>query len=295
MLKINKITKKFDDVKALDNVSAYIKKGTIHGLIGENGAGKTTLLQIVSGIYHQDDGKILINNESVYENNKIKSKIGYVTDNNQFFPYYKVKEIVAFFAGIYKTFSKDKFNALNKILNVPDNKRINQLSKGTKMRLSLMLNMSINPELLLLDEPTSGLDPIAKKEIIDMLIDEVEKNKCTILISSHHLSELEKLCDDITILNHGKVTYQSSIESIKNNVKKLQVLFEFEPNLSDVNEILKVEKLGSIYYIITKKYNEEIKEKLIQKGAKLIEEVGISLEEIFIYTNSKKGSEYNAD
>ncbi len=72
-------------------------------------------------------------------------------------------------------------------------------------------------------------------------------------------------------------------------------MFEFEPNLSDVNEILKVEKLGSIYYIITKKYNEEIKEKLIQKGAKLIEEVGISLEEIFIYTNSKKGSEYNAD
>lgn len=295
MLKISKITKKFDDVKALDNVSAYIKKGTIHGLIGENGAGKTTLLQIVSGIYRQDSGKILINNEPVYENNKIKSKIGYVTENNQFFPYYKVKEIVAFFSGIYKTFSKDKFNSLNKILNVSENKRINQLSKGTKMRLSLMLNMSINPELLLLDEPTSGLDPIAKKEITDMLIDEVEKNNCTILISSHHLTELEKLCDDITILNHGKVTYQSSIESIKNSVKKLQVLFEFEPNLSDIDEILKIEKLGSVYYIIIQKYNEEIREKLMQKGAKLIEEVGISLEEIFIYTNSKKGSEYNAD
>lgn len=285
MIEITNLTKSFNGFNALEDVSIKIEKGTIHGLIGENGAGKTTLIQCLTGIYKQDRGAILIDGEPVYENPAVKSKIGYVADSNQFFPYYTVSDMVNFFAGIYKNFSKEKFNTLNEILKVSKKRRISQLSKGMQMRLSLMLNISANPEVLVLDEPTSGLDAIAKNEVINIIIDEVEKRNITVLISSHHLSELEKLCDEMTILHHGKVTYQSSVDNIKEKVKKLQVVFKNTPDLSKIDNLLKTEVIGSVYYLITKDYTDNMKTLLYDLGADIVEEIGMSLEEIFIYTN----------
>lgn len=285
MVEIKNVSKFFDGYCAISDININIKKGTIYGVIGENGAGKTTLIQCLTGIYKPDKGYILVEGEKVYENPDVKAKIGYVADSNSYFPYYKVKNLVKFFSQIYKTFSIDKFNELNKIFNIPENKRISQLSKGMQMRLSLMLNISINPKLLVLDEPTSGIDVIAKKQIIDILIEEVEKNDLTIFISSHHLSELEKLCDEISILNCGKIIYQDSVDLIKGKIKKLQVIFRQSPDLNNIEEIIDIQNVGCVYYIIVKEYDEEFKDKLKKCGAEVIEEIGMSLEEIFIYTN----------
>lgn len=289
MIEIKNLTKSFGRYKAVDNVSIKVEKGTIHGIIGENGAGKTTIIQCLTGIYKPDSGEILIDSKPVYENPEIKAKIGYVADSNSFFNDYTVKEMIKFFSGIYSTFSTEKFTELNKSFQIDITQKISKLSKGQKMRVSFMLNMSIMPEVLVLDEPTSGLDPIAKRQLLNMLIDEVEARGLTVFISSHHLSELERLCDEITIINNGKVTYQSSIDDIKNTVKKLQVLFDSTPDLKRIEENAKIEKLGSIYYITTDKYSEDFKAKLKALGASLIEEVGMSLEEIFIFTAERKG------
>lgn len=284
MIEIKNITKSFNGHIAINNVSINIKKGTIHGIIGENGAGKTTIIQCLTGIYKVDSGEILFNSKQIYENPEIKEKIGYVADSNNFFNDYSVKEMLNFYSGIYSTFSTEKFKALNQSFQIDLNQKIARLSKGQKMRVSFMLNMSIMPELLVLDEPTSGLDPIAKKQLLNMLIEEVENRQLTVFISSHHLSELEKLCDEITIINNGKITYQSSIDEIKSTVKKLQVLFSKTPDLSNIEKIAKIERLGSIYYITTDKYDDNLCSKLKALGATLIEEIGMSLEEIFIFT-----------
>lgn len=287
MIEISNVSKKFDEVYAIKNIDINVEKGTIHGIIGENGAGKTTLIQCLAGIYKQDKGNILIDGKPVYENPEIKSHIGYVADSCRLFPYYKVKNMINFYSQIYSTFSNEKFDKLNEIFKLPLNKRIQQLSKGMQMRFSFMLNISIKPLVLLLDEPTSGLDAIAKKQLLDVIIEEVEKNKITVFISSHHLLELEKLCDEITILNHGIITYQSSVNKIKDKVKKFQVVFNNVPDLSDITEITDKEKIGSVYYIITKNYSDELNKKLVAKGAQIIEEIGMNLEEIFIYTNKE--------
>lgn len=285
MITINNVTKSFGNYKAINNINISVPKGTIHGLIGENGAGKTTLIQCLTGIYKPDNGDILIDNSPVYENPSVKSKIGYVADSNSYFNTYRVKQMIEFYKGVYHSFDSERFNELNNIFKLPLDRRISQLSKGMQMRLSLMLNLSIHPQVLILDEPTSGLDAIAKNQVLDLLIDEVSSNRCTIFISSHHLSELEKLCDDITILQQGEVLYQSSIEGIKGKVRKLQMVFKQPVDLSQLNGILHYENIGSIFYIITRDYDDSLMSQLKSMGADIIEEIGMSLEEIFIYTN----------
>ncbi|WP_313757860.1 ABC transporter ATP-binding protein [Tissierella sp.] len=289
MIEVIGVNKVFNGFKALDDVNISIKKGTIHGIIGENGAGKTTLLQMLSGVYQVEEGKILIDGEEVYDNRKVKEKIGYVADRNQYFKDYKIKELLDFYSGIYKDFSADDFYNYNEIFNLKLDKKIRQLSKGMQMRLALMLNLSINPEVLILDEPTSGLDAIIKKDLLDILINQVHEKENTVVISSHHIGELEKICDEVTILHKGKVKYQSNIDEIKESVKKLQVIFkkDVEKELEKIDSIINIEKIGSVYYLIIDNYGEEILSDLNNLGAELIESVGISLEEIFIYTNKK--------
>lgn len=289
MIEIKNVTKCFDGFKALDEVSMSVKEGTIHGLIGENGAGKTTLIQSIVGIYTVDSGSIKIDGEEVYDNNKIKSEIGYVADRNQYFKSYTINELVGFFVLTYPSFSKDSFNRYNKIMKLDTRKKIKQLSKGMQMRLSLILNLSLHPKVLVLDEPTSGLDAIIKKEVLDIILSEVLESKMTVIISSHHISELEKICDDVTIINKGRVTHQSTIDGLKHDIKKLQVVFKTPPiDLKKQREVLNVENIGSVYYVVTDEYDEEFKEKLKKMGATLIEPIGITLEEIFIYTSKAK-------
>jgi ABC-2 type transport system ATP-binding protein len=290
MIEVIKVSKEFGDFKALDNVNIRIKKGTIHGIIGENGAGKTTLLQMLAGVYDVERGRVLVEGESVYDNNKVKKKIGYVADRNQYFKDYKIKEMVEFYSGIYDDFSKEDFQEYNKIFKLNLDKKIKQLSKGMQMRLSLMLNLATRPEVLILDEPTSGLDAIVKKDLLDILINQVYENNLTIVISSHHISELEKICDEVTILNEGKVTYQSNIDEIKENVKKIQVIFKenVEDKINQIDNIISIEKIGSIYYLVTDNYGDELINDLNNLGAQLIENIGITFEEIFIYTNKNR-------
>lgn len=288
MIEIKDLTKCYGSFKAVDNVSITVPKGTIHGIIGENGVGKTTIIHCVTGVYKPNEGVVLIDGEDVYDNPKIKARIGYVADSNSYFPTYRVKDMVKFYKGIYQSFDEDYFKELNTIFELPEDRRINQLSKGMQMRLALMLNIAIKPDVLVLDEPTSGLDALAKKQVTDLLIKEVAERECTILISSHHLSELEKLCDDITMLQNGKVKYQSSVEGIKAKVKKLQAVFSSPVDLSDVVGILNVEQIGSIYHIITDNYTQDMERQLYAKGADILEEIGMSLEEIFIYSSKEQ-------
>ncbi len=287
MIEIRGVNKRFNDFLALEDINIDIKKGTIHGIIGENGAGKTTLLQMLAGVYTVEEGSILVDGNSIYENNEVKQKIGYVADRNQYFKDYRVSEMMDFYSGIYESFSEDQFHKYNRIFRLDLDKKVKQLSKGMQMRLSLMLNLSINPEILILDEPTSGLDAIVKKQLTDILINEIENKNTTIIISSHYIGELEKICDEVTILNKGRVKYASNVDELKENIKKLQVVFKenVDEEIKFLENIINVEKIGSVYYIVTENYGEEILEDLKKIGAERVENVGITLEEIFIYTN----------
>ncbi len=286
MIEIKGFSKSFDDKRVLNNINISVPKGSIFGLIGPNGAGKTTLIKALTGIYYGDKGEIFIDGQNVYENVDIKNKIGYVADENNFLSSYRVKDIIKFYQYSYKEFNLERFKELNKIFKLPEKSYVFRFSKGMKMRLSIMLNLCIMPEVLILDEPTSGLDPVIKRKFMNLLLDEVAERQTTIFISSHNLSDLERICDGVAIINQGEVKYSNSIENMKNKIKKLQVAFiaDAPEDIDKWEEIIKVNKVGRVYHLITKDYNEELMDKLKKLRVHFIEELDLSLEDMFLYT-----------
>jgi len=287
LIDIKNVSKMIDDKYIIKNLDLHVKKGSIFGIIGENGAGKTTLIKCITGIYKVNEGNILIDGEDVFDNNRVKQTIGYVSDENQFFSSFKVKELVKFYQKTYENFSQERFNELNIKFKIPVNRRVRELSKGMKMRTSILLNLSIKPDILILDEPTSGLDPIIKKEIMSIIIDEVASRGVTVFISSHHLDHIERICDNVAIIKNGEIKLMSSMEDAKNSMKKLQVVFKDVANinkdLSSLEGVIKVETIGRVSYIVTKNYTKDLEKKLYDINADFIEFVDMSLEDMFIY------------
>ena len=251
-----------DDRYILKHIDLHVNKGSIFGIIGENGAGKTTLIKCLTGIYRVTEGSILIDGEDVFDNNKIKQRIGYVSDENQYFSSFKVKELLKFYKKTYNNFSQERFDELNIKFKIPVNRRIRELSKGMKMRTSILLNLSLKPDILILDEPTSGLDPVIKKEIMSIIVDEVASRGVTVFISSHHLDHIERICDNVAIIKNGEIKLMDSMEDAKNSIKKLQVVFKDNDtsieNLSSLDGVIKVETIGRVKYIITKNYTKAL-------------------------------------
>ncbi len=286
MIKVTDVSKTLGDKKVLNNISFEVKKGSIFGLIGPNGAGKTTIIKHLVGIYDVDDGEITVNDEPIYENPKIKKTIGYITDDNNFINTFNLKTIAKFYKLCYENFDIEKFFKLNEIFKLPVKKSIRKFSKGMKMRVSIMLNLSIMPDILILDEPTNGLDPIVKKKFFKILLEEVADRGTTIIISSHNLNELERICDSIAIINGGEIKYLNSIENMKQSIRKIQVVFKENPpeDLEKWDDVINVEKIGRVHNIVTKNYGEEFLNKLDRCGIMFREEIDLSLEDMFIYS-----------
>lgn len=290
MVEVSGLFKSYDGERdILKNINMEVKKGTIHGIIGPNGCGKTTLIKCLTGIFDTDQGVVLVDGETVYDNPMAKEKIGYVADSNQFFPNYKVSRMVRFFEGVYPKFSAEDFERLNKIFKVNTNQKMKHLSKGQQMRVAFMLSMAQHPEVMVLDEPTSGLDVIAKKHLLDLLVTTVENEEMTVLISSHHLSDLEKVCDTLTLMQEGHVQMADDMEGVTGHVKKYQVVFPkgAAKDFYHMEGILHISNVGSVYTIVLQNPIEKFENKMEKMGAILTEEMDCSLEEAFIYLNEE--------
>ena len=290
MIEINNVSFEIDGRTILNDINLKIPEGKIYGIIGPNGVGKTTLLRCLTGIYETTKGLVKYDGENVYDNPKVKEIIGYVADENIMHPNFRVKDLIKFYKYSYTKFDEKKFKELNEIFKIPERKFIFQLSKGMKMRLSIMLAFSIHAKYLILDEPTSGLDAILKNKLLKIFADEVYDNNTTIIISSHHLNELERICDDVAILDNGVISYENSLENMKNKIKKIQIAFDEPVYEEDLNlkGIFKISKVGRVFTIITDEYDDEFIKGLNKFKPLFIEEVDLSLEDIFIYKVDKE-------
>lgn len=290
MIEVNNVSFEIDGKKILKDINLKIPEGKIYGIIGPNGVGKTTLLRCLTGIYETTNGEVLYDSENVYDNPKVKEVIGYVADENIMHPNFRVRDVIKFHKYSYPMFDEEKFKKLNEIFKISENCFIFQLSKGMKMRLSIMLAFSIRAKYLVLDEPTSGLDAILKNKLLQIFVDEVYDNGTTIIISSHHLNELERICDDVAILDNGVISYENSVENMKNKIKKIQVAFDEPVYEEDLNlkGIFKISKVGRVFTIITDEYDEEFLKGLNKFNPLFVEEVDLSLEDIFIYKVDKE-------
>lgn len=284
MLELKNFSLKYGESEILDNVSFSLEKGKVLGIVGPSGVGKTSLIKGIVGIYKGTSGKLLYDGEEVYDNPKVKEKIAYVPDEHNSFYLITLKEIINFYKTIYNKFDEEKFYKINKVFKIPLNKRFLQLSKGMKMRVDLMVAFSLNAELLILDEPTSGLDPILKEKVLKLIVNEVSEGNKSIIISSHNLVELERICNDILILNEGKIEYHNSLENIKRNIKKIQVAFDMPVYIEDLyfEGIFNINQVGRVFTIVIEDDNDNFKNYINKFKPLFIEEIDLSLEEVFI-------------
>ncbi|HAS74257.1 MAG TPA: ABC transporter ATP-binding protein [Clostridiales bacterium UBA8960] len=218
ILQIDGISKQFGSNKVIDGLSFSVKEGSIFGFIGQNGAGKTTTMKMILGLLKIDQGEIKVCGEKVtYGDNKTNRMIGYLPDVPEFYNYMKPKEYLKLcgeITKIPKTVLDSKITELLTLVGLNGaNKKIGGFSRGMKQRLGIAQALLNEPKLLICDEPTSALDPIGRKEILDIL--EKVKGKTTVIFSTHILSDVERICDEIAVLHDGKVALTGTIAELK--------------------------------------------------------------------------------
>lgn len=227
-ISIQNINKSYGNQKALSDVSIEIEKGEIVGFLGPNGAGKSTLMKIISSYISQDSGTVKVCNfNTAGQENESKKRIGYLTENNPLYLEMYIKEYLNFVASIYKIEDKKKKieQMIQKVgLQSEQHKTIGELSKGYQQRVGLVSALLHNPEVLILDEPTTGLDPNQLEEV-RKLIKEVGKDK-TVLLSTHTLQEVEKMCNRVVIINKGEIVSDKLISEYKK--EKLDIESHFQ-------------------------------------------------------------------
>jgi len=227
-LEIKNVSKRYGNQQALIDVSFSLKKGDIVGFLGPNGAGKTTLMKIITSILQQDSGIITINGYDTQKNEiSTKRQIGYLAENNPLYKDMLVTEYLDFIASLYKIDNKKvKVNdIINKTgLNGEIKKRIEELSKGYKQRVGIAAALVHDPKILILDEPTTGLDPNQLVEI-RKLIQEIGKEKI-VLLSTHILQEIPKICNHIIIINKGKIVENTKMQDLIKTKKNLEEHFQ---------------------------------------------------------------------
>ncbi|NBJ91534.1 ABC transporter ATP-binding protein [Parablautia muri] len=204
---VKNLTKKYDGFQ-LDNVSFQIPIGSIVGLIGENGAGKSTVIRSILGLMPIDGGEVKVLGHNVKAGEKESSwreQIGVVFDECNFPHGLKVKNIQSIMEKIYHTWDSDKFEVFLKRFELPLNKKVKDLSKGMKMKLSIAAALSHDSRVLILDEATSGLDPVVRNEILDIFREFIEDGAHSVFISSHITSDIEKISDYIMLIHKGKL------------------------------------------------------------------------------------------
>ena len=203
-LEFNQVVKKYDGFQLDCNMT--VEEGCVTGLIGRNGAGKSTAFKAALGLIRMDGGCVMLNGKDVTElSAKEKAQIGVVLSDSGFSGYLSVKDIICIMKGMYKDFCKDGFVERCKQFGLPLDKQVKEFSTGMKAKLKVLVAMSYGAKLLILDEPTAGLDVVARDEILDMLRAYMEEEGNSILISSHISSDLEGLCDDIYMIDNGKI------------------------------------------------------------------------------------------
>ena len=200
---------------SLNQVSFTVPKGCIMGFIGQNGAGKTTTLRSVLNISSIDGGEVrLLGQDLISNETEIKSRIAVVFDEIPFHGSLTAQDMEVFFRGIYPEWNKDTYYGYLKFFEIREKQKISEYSKGLKMKLQLACALSHNAELLILDEPTAGLDPVVREELLQILMKYMEDGEHSILMSSHITSDLDKIADMVTLIDHGSILFSERVDTL---------------------------------------------------------------------------------
>ncbi len=284
MIKISNLTKYYGDVLAVNNLSLEVNKGEIFGFIGPNGAGKSTTIRCILKLVNTTKGQIYIDGEEITDNSEAyKEIVGYLPSEVNLYGEYTVREMLDYSASFYKADLSKRIKYLVKVLDVDLHKKIEELSFGNLKKVGIVIALMHEPKILILDEPTSGLDPLKQEAFFELLREEKSKGT-TIFFSSHNLSEVKKVCDNVGIIKNGRLITLSNVSKLSEKDINIVTIIS-----SDVNKFrlskeidIKEKKENYIKFI----YKGDVNNLIAYLGRINIESLTIeepSLEDVFFH------------
>ena len=292
MLQITNLTKKFKKIKAVDNISLKVQKGDIYGFLGPNGAGKTTSIRMIMGIIKPDNGTIKLNGSDI--NTISRRKLGYLPEDRGLYQKQNLGEILYYFGclkGLDKKDSKNRANLWLERFNLDDQKKrkVEELSKGNQQKIQFIIALLHDPQLIILDEPFTGLDPVNQILLKEVIKEKQEEGK-TIIFSTHQMEQVERLCNNICLINKGNILLEGPLSDIRKSHSedaielnftgkidnsKLEVFFsDFELKENILSGILKKKKNEFLEWIIPQVSIESFHARVPSLEQIFIKEVG---------------------
>ena len=298
MIKIDSITKTFDTVKSLDNVSLLVENGSIFGLIGSNGSGKSTLLRIMCGVYRPDCGDIFFDGVPVWENAEVKQRMVYLSDDQYFITGSTPADMMRMYKSVYPTFSVEKYKHYMTQFGLDENRRLSTFSKGMQKQVSFILGLASCTDYLFCDETLDGLDPVMRQTVRHIIASEVAERGMTVVFASHNLKELEDICDHVALLHRGELLFEAGIDDIKRDIHKIQMGVD-KSRGDEIREALKqldtvsIEQRGSLFTIVARGTVPQIDNVILGFKPLFVEYIPLTLEEIFIAEMEERGYEFH--
>ena len=282
-IELQSVSKRFEGFAALDGLNMSVPAGAVYGLVGPNGAGKTTAIRHICGILRPDEGQVLMDGETVFENVELKNRLAFIPDDPFYFPQATIRDMMHYYKGIYPRFDADRYEKLREAFNLNDRQAFRRLSRGMQKQAAFWLALSTRPEVLVLDEPVDGLDPVMRRQIWSLIMGDVAENGTTVLISSHNLRELEDVCDHVGILHRGKCLLERPLCELQENILKVLVALPDGVLLPEGLDIVHQSATGKLQTLICRGSAQEVTERLQTVSPLFMDTIPLSLEEIFIY------------
>lgn len=284
MIEAVNLTKRFDDIIAVDHLSAAIKDGSVYGLIGTNGAGKSTFLRLACGVLKPDEGCITIDGHEVFENISAKKRFFYISDEQYFFGNAAPSEMMHYYSSVYRNFDIARFNRLIKDFGLDANRKINTFSKGMKKQVSVICGVCANTDYLFCDETFDGLDPVMRQTVKSIFAADMEDRNLTPIIASHNLRELEDICDHVGLLHRGGILLSKDLDDMKLNIHKIQCVLQPDMKPEDLTplDIVGVEHRGMLWTVTVRGTRAQVETIVSAYNPVFFECIPLSLEEIFI-------------
>ncbi len=281
MIEVQNLTKRFDHVTALDNLSVCVPQGSVYGLVGPNGAGKSTFIRVLTGIYRPNAGSVTIAGAPVYENPDVKRRISYIPDDLGALATESVHSLSRLYRQMYPTFDMQRYAQLKDVFCLDEKQALRRFSKGMQKQAMFWLSICTRPAYLILDEPVDGLDPVMRRQVWSLILSDVASEGTTVLVSSHNLRELEDVCDHVGVMHQGRMLLERSLAQLQENFVKVQIVTE-QPLPEDLNVVHR-SATGRIQTLIICGNAQEVTQKLALTQPLLCDLLPLSLEEIFIY------------
>ena len=284
MIELHGVSKRFGQIEAVSRMSGEIREGSVFGLVGTNGAGKSTCLRMMAGVLRPDEGSVLVDGQEIYENEEMKSRVFFISDDQYYLTNSTPKEMMEYYRIFYTCFNEERFSELMEKFGLEKERKISTFSKGMKKQLSVILGICANTKYLLCDETFDGLDPVMRQAVKSIFAMEIMNRDFTPVIASHNLRELEDICDHVGLLHKGGILFSKDMEEMKETIHKVQCVVSEESKYRLLKnlDVMKTESRGNLLMLTLRGSKADIEEKFQKENPVYFEVLPLSLEEIFI-------------